>query len=178
MDGRRWSAGRRSVTIDRDFAAVVDPADYHVFLTGYDGATDLSVYDRTPQGFRVRAKSGNGESTFSWRVVAKRKDIAAPRFETVEIPKEPTLPSVPASATACSSAPARASGLGLGPRGNYSGQCQSSRSTVRRSSSPTVNGVAFLLRRSKKAGPGFGGILKLLRSIAIAYTVPPPGHPR
>jgi len=32
--------------------------------------------------------------------VAKRKDIAAPRFETVEIPKEPTLPRVPASATA------------------------------------------------------------------------------
>jgi hypothetical protein len=92
--------GEALVTIDRDFAAVVDPADYHVFLTGYDGAADLSVYDRTPKGFRVRAKSGNGESTFSWRVVAKRKDIAAPRFETVEIPKEPTLPPVPASATA------------------------------------------------------------------------------
>ncbi len=89
--------GEAQVTIDRDFAAVVDPADYHVFLTGYDGAADLSVYDRTPQGFRVSAKSGNGESTFSWRVVAKRKDIAGPRFERVEVPREPVLPDLPAA---------------------------------------------------------------------------------
>jgi hypothetical protein len=47
----------------------------------------------------VRGSEG-AEGTFSWRVVAKRRDIAAPRFETVEIPKEPTLPPVPASATA------------------------------------------------------------------------------
>ena len=41
--------------------------------------------------------SEGADGTFSWRVVAKRKDIAAPRFETVEIPKAPTLPDVPAS---------------------------------------------------------------------------------
>jgi hypothetical protein len=108
--------GEALITIDRDFAAVVDPADYHVFLTGYDGAADLSVYDRTPQGFRVRAKSGNGESTFSWRVVAKRKDIAGPRFETIEIPKEPTLPDVPASVYEPSPSPPDLPRMGMPPR--------------------------------------------------------------
>ena len=56
----------------------------------------LSVFDRTPDGFRVRA-SDAAEGTFSWRVVAKRKDIAGVRFERVEIPKEPALPDVPSS---------------------------------------------------------------------------------
>ena len=41
--------------------------------------------------------SDAAEGTFSWRVVAKRKDIAGARLERVEIPKEPTLPDVPAS---------------------------------------------------------------------------------
>ena len=38
------------------------------------------------------------DGTFSWRVVAKRKDIAGVRFEPVDIPREPALPDVPASA--------------------------------------------------------------------------------
>ena len=88
--------GEAVVSIDRDFAAVVDATDYHVFLTGYDGRSDLSVCDCSPDGFRVRGSDG-AEGTFSWRVVARRKDIAGVRFEPVEIPKEPTLPDVPAS---------------------------------------------------------------------------------
>ena len=48
--------------------------------------------ERSPDGFRVRASEG-AEGTFSWRVVAKRKDIAGARLERVEVPKEPTLPT-------------------------------------------------------------------------------------
>ena len=88
--------GEAAVALDPDFAAVVDVSDYHVFLTGYDGRSDLSVCDCSPEGFRVRGSEG-AEGTFSWRVVAKRKDIAGARLERVEIPKEPTLPDVPAS---------------------------------------------------------------------------------
>ena len=88
--------GEAVVPLDRDFAAVVDAAEYHVFLTGHDGRFDLSVSDQTANGFRVRA-SDRADGTFSWRVVAKRKDIAGVRFEPVEIPKEPVLPDVPAS---------------------------------------------------------------------------------
>ena len=96
--------GEASIALDPDFAAVVDITKYHVFLSGYDGESNLSVVDRSPDGFRVRGSEG-AEGTFSWRVVAKRKDIAAPRFETVEIPQAPTLPDVPASATAAEPPP-------------------------------------------------------------------------
>jgi hypothetical protein len=43
---------------------------YHVFLTGHDSDAVLSVFDRTPDGFRVRATDA-AEGTFSWRVVAQ-----------------------------------------------------------------------------------------------------------
>jgi hypothetical protein len=86
--------GQADVTIDRDFAAVAALDKYHVFLTGYDGQYDLCVTHRTPTGFYVRTKSGVGDGAFSWRIVAKRKDIPAPRFETVTVPPEPVLPSI------------------------------------------------------------------------------------
>jgi hypothetical protein len=92
------ACGEATVALDPDFAAVVDPSDYHVFLTGYDGRANLSVCDRSADGFRVRGGEGAG-GEFSWRVVAKRKDIAGGRLERVEVPKQPTLPDVPASAS-------------------------------------------------------------------------------
>jgi hypothetical protein len=87
--------GEATITLDPDFVAVTETAKYHVFLTGYDDQFDLCAADRTPSGFRVRARSGDGNGTFSWRVVAKRRDIAAPRFEAVEVPPEPQLPNIP-----------------------------------------------------------------------------------
>ena len=90
------ACGEATIRLDPDFAAVVDTAEYHVFLTGDHGRSDLSVGERTPEGFQVKS-GGGGEGTFSWRVVARRKDIAGPRFETVEIPREPARPDVPAS---------------------------------------------------------------------------------
>jgi hypothetical protein len=91
------ACGGAHIRLDPDFAAVVDTADYHVFLTGHHGRCDLSVGDRTAEGFHVQS-AADMEGTFSWRVVAKRKDIRGARFEPVAIPKEPTLPDVPASA--------------------------------------------------------------------------------
>ena len=44
--------GEAVVPLDRDFAAVVDATEYHVFLTGHDGRFDLSVSDQTADGFR------------------------------------------------------------------------------------------------------------------------------
>jgi hypothetical protein len=67
---------------------------YHVFLTGYDDF-ELRVSERTPAGFRVQAKDDSSTGAFSWRAVAKRKDIPAPRFETVTVPHEPVLPALP-----------------------------------------------------------------------------------
>jgi hypothetical protein len=96
----RLEGGCASVVIDPDFAAVVNLTEYHVFLTDYTTRQQLSVTARTPRGFTVEANSNgiptaSSEGDFGWRIVAKRKDIAAPRFETVTVPPEPTLPSIP-----------------------------------------------------------------------------------
>jgi hypothetical protein len=88
-------SGCATIAIDPDFAAVVDLSDYHVFLTQYGGHDDLSVVAQTSHSFSVEAKDPASASRFSWRIVAKRKDIAAPRFEAVTVPLEPVLPSIP-----------------------------------------------------------------------------------
>jgi hypothetical protein len=97
------SCGRADVTIDLDFAALVDLNDYHVFVTSYDRDYLLYVTDMTPEGFMVRAdvafeavkgrQATDLSGAFSWRVVAKRKDIEGKRLEQVSIPAEPSLPS-------------------------------------------------------------------------------------
>jgi hypothetical protein len=86
--------GCADVTIDPDFSAVANVDDYHVFLTQH-GHNDLAVTEQTPLGFRVEGKDPTSTTRFSWRIVAKRKDIPAPRFETVTVPAEPVLPSIP-----------------------------------------------------------------------------------
>jgi hypothetical protein len=89
------ACGQAEVMLDPDFAAVADLSKYHVFLTEYDAHNDLYVTERSANGFLVKAKDDASSGAFSWRVVAKRKDIPAPRFETVTVPHEPVLPSLP-----------------------------------------------------------------------------------
>jgi hypothetical protein len=101
----RLECGRAHVPIDPDFAAMVDLTDYHIFLTEFGNHQALAVTARTPTGFTVEAdaafarltgkKDSDLSGTFSWRVVARRKDIAAERLAPVTIPPAPTLPRVP-----------------------------------------------------------------------------------
>jgi hypothetical protein len=88
--------GKADVTIDPNFAAVADLSDYHVLVTMYDQHQMLMVGNQTPQGFRVTAENANATTNgkFSWRVVAKRKDIVGERLAKITIPPEPRLPSV------------------------------------------------------------------------------------
>jgi hypothetical protein len=76
------------VRLDPDFAATVDTTNYHVFLTEYDDNNGLYVTDRTNEGFTMRAKSSRTahKTSFSYRVVSKRKDVEAPRFLPVTVP--------------------------------------------------------------------------------------------
>jgi hypothetical protein len=79
--------GQARVELDADFAAVVNSDAYHVFITEYEDNNALYVFNRTRSGFGVRAKSSNtAAGSFSYRIVAKRKDIEAPRLEKVTIP--------------------------------------------------------------------------------------------
>jgi hypothetical protein len=101
----RLECGRADVPIDPDFAAVANLDQYHVFLTEYDTDAVLRVRRRTKTGFEVEAdldlaalkgkKETDLTGEFSWRVVAKRKDITGQRLAPVTIPSEPRLPEVP-----------------------------------------------------------------------------------
>jgi hypothetical protein len=78
--------GRAEVQLAGDFASVVESANYHVFLSEYDDNNALFVTNRTPTGFAVRAKSSKTASgTFSYRIVAMRKDFEGRRLEKVMI---------------------------------------------------------------------------------------------
>jgi hypothetical protein len=82
------AGGCADISIEPGFAATVDLSDYSVFLTAYDRHQKLSVTRQTPTSFRVQASAAD-TGRFSYRIVARRKDIARPRLAIV--PELPTL---------------------------------------------------------------------------------------
>jgi hypothetical protein len=96
--------GKASVALDEDFAYLVHTDKYHVFLTPHGDSNGLYVSRRSTKGFEVHEQKGGTSSlTFSYRVVAKRKDIKGQRLAKVtpsqtpkrpEILKEPELPQI------------------------------------------------------------------------------------
>jgi hypothetical protein len=88
------NGGRATINLDPDFAAVVHSQQYHVFLSEYDDSSNLYVANRRPGAFDVHAKDHpSGNSKFSYRVVAKRRDIPGRRLEKVS--DLPTLTLAP-----------------------------------------------------------------------------------
>jgi hypothetical protein len=80
--------GKAEVRLDADFAAVVDASDYLVFLTPEGDSRGLYITNKIAGGFAVREQQGGTSSlSFSWRVVARRKDIKVGRLEKFEVPK-------------------------------------------------------------------------------------------
>ena len=77
--------GQAQVQLDAGFSSAVVNDAYHVFITEYEGNNALFVTKRTSTGFVVQAKQSKANGTFSYRVVAKRKDIDARRFEEVAV---------------------------------------------------------------------------------------------
>jgi hypothetical protein len=77
--------GQARVQLDAGFSSAVISEAYHVFITEYEGNNALFVTKRTSTGFVVQAKESKANGMFSYRVVAKRKDIAAQRFEEVAV---------------------------------------------------------------------------------------------
>ena len=78
--------GRTRIELDPDFAATVNIDAYHVFIAEYDDNNGLFVTNRTSTGFEVRAKTSARTAAFSYRVVARRKDIAPARFAKMALP--------------------------------------------------------------------------------------------
>jgi hypothetical protein len=81
--------GQAEIPLDAEFASIVNSDDYHVFLSEYDDNNVLYVTNRTTTGFGVRSKlSATASGTFSYRIVAKRKDITGVRFDKVVLPAQ------------------------------------------------------------------------------------------
>jgi hypothetical protein len=94
----RLTGGRAEVGLDPDFAALVRTDDFHVFLTAEGETTGLYVGDRSETGFEVREqRGGDGEVAFSYRVVARRRDVDATRLAAVDLPEIPPEPEAVAS---------------------------------------------------------------------------------
>jgi hypothetical protein len=88
--------GKVRVDLDPDFAALVDNTAYHVFLTPYGDCNGLYASGRNKSGFDVaEIKNGGSRVRFSYRIVAKRKDIVAERLARVEGPVSSRLPRHP-----------------------------------------------------------------------------------
>jgi hypothetical protein len=87
--------GRAEVRLDRDFAAVVRGDRYSVFPVPEGDCNGLYVSSKSPTGFEVRElKGGTSTLAFTYRVVAKRRDIEGPRLERVPMPAPPGRPRI------------------------------------------------------------------------------------
>jgi hypothetical protein len=84
----RLKRGRATVKLDADFAKVVMLNDYRVFLTPEGDCQGLYVRTKRGASFEVRELQGGTSSVaFSYRIVAKRKDIKRhTRFAKIDVP--------------------------------------------------------------------------------------------
>jgi hypothetical protein len=90
------SQGQATVTIEPGFAEVVKTDSYHVFLTAYADSQGLYVSERHSSGFTVKEQNGGKSgASFSYRIVAKRADIAGVRLESIVAPPTPVGPQEP-----------------------------------------------------------------------------------
>jgi hypothetical protein len=89
--------GKAEITLDPEFAALVKSKKYHVFLTPCGDSRGLYVKRKTDKLFEVREQQGGKKNLkFSYRIVAKRKDIKGERLKKIQlpgsIPKRPEMP--------------------------------------------------------------------------------------
>jgi hypothetical protein len=90
------TGGSAQVSLDPLFANTVITQDYYVFLVPEGDCKGLYVSAKSAMGFVVRELQGGTNSLpFSYRVVARRKDVTAPRLRQVTLPAAPTAPTSP-----------------------------------------------------------------------------------
>ncbi|HGN6580717.1 TPA: hypothetical protein ACKUPG_004430 [Bacillus cereus] len=88
--------GIAEVQIDPEFKEIIHNENYHVFITPEGDSKGLYVSKKTSKSFEVREQQeGRSNISFSYRVVAKRKDVTAPRLEKVEISDEEVQVDIP-----------------------------------------------------------------------------------
>jgi hypothetical protein len=86
----RLSRGSVRVGIDLEFAQTVETGHYHVFLQAEGECNGLAVVEQTATGFVVRELGGGtSDAPFSYRIVALRRDVSAPRLNRIVLPAAP-----------------------------------------------------------------------------------------
>lgn len=81
------SGGAISVAIDPEVAQTIHTAQYHVFVQAEGECKGLSVRNKTATGFVVQELDGGTSSAhFAYRLVARRRDVTAPRLHRVALP--------------------------------------------------------------------------------------------
>jgi hypothetical protein len=82
--------GKAQVKLDPLFASLVKTKGYHVFLSPYGDCNGLYVSARGATGFSVHERQRGGSNIdFSYRIVARRKDVAAERLPKIDAPRPP-----------------------------------------------------------------------------------------
>jgi hypothetical protein len=77
--------GQARVTIDGEFGPLVHLQDYHVFPVAEGPCNGLYIAQQDPKGFEVREINGRSNVAFSYRLVARRKDVQAARLQRVDV---------------------------------------------------------------------------------------------
>ncbi|HEX3492115.1 MAG TPA: hypothetical protein VHU92_22405 [Streptosporangiaceae bacterium] len=86
----KLAKGSVTVRIDPEFAGTVLTEDYFVFVQAEGECRGLYVSGKTGTSFVVRELDGGASSVaFSYRIVARRKDVSAPRLNRVTLPDAP-----------------------------------------------------------------------------------------
>jgi hypothetical protein len=82
----RMVKGKARVKLEPRFASQVKTDSFHVFLTPYGDSNGLYVSQRSKNGFEVREQgSGTASVRFSYRIVARRKDIKGERLAKITL---------------------------------------------------------------------------------------------
>jgi hypothetical protein len=114
-DGRLM-AGVAQVQLEREFASVITQDNYRVFLTPAGDCKGLYVSGKDANGFVVRELQGGVSNVpFSYRVVAKRKDIEGKRFARLDPRVKQNIAKMRAESAAKHGVPAGAAEAPLVP---------------------------------------------------------------
>jgi hypothetical protein len=90
----RLKNGSVIVKIDAEFAQTINTDPYHIFLQAEGDCNGMIVTSKTVSGSTVKeTDGGTNNAAFSYRIVARRSDVVAPRLHRINLPDVPVPPA-------------------------------------------------------------------------------------
>ena len=128
------SGGQGSAPMSPDFAALVDVNSAKIFLTEIGNLGGLYVNGVSGGSFSIASRSTSANGSFTYRIVAKRKDVQAPRLQDVPVTTG-TSNFVTPRDVKTPDAPGRAAPLTTAARGSLDPTAEGSGSPLRQARS-------------------------------------------